>query len=66
MYISRVCPINGLFLILIGAPKPVQSSWKYSTTGLFGPEAFKNLGLAEVDANLMTNLANLGLAHSIH
>ena len=37
-----------------------------SITGLFGPEAFANLGFAEVDANLMTNLANLGLAHSTH
>ena len=47
-------------------PKPVSASWRYSKNGLFTKEAFANQNLLANDAQLLAEMANMGLSESSH
>ena len=47
-------------------PKPVSASWKYSKNCHFTKEAFANQNLLENDAQLLAEMANMGLSGSSH
>ena len=51
---------------VLGLPRAVSASWKYSNVGLFDKESFTNHGLDSSVAKLLADLANLGLAKSTH
>ena len=49
-----------------GIPKPVTASWKYSKHGLFTKETFQTDNMSENEAQLLSDMANMGLSGSSH
>ena len=47
-------------------PQPVTASWKYSTKGLFTKETFERQNIPAKEAQLLAEMANMGLSESSH